>query len=129
MHVLVDEIIAQSSESLLECSLCALRNMCVGCVENQEELSRCNGMTPVLKLLHSSVRKGILEIVTSLLVKVGERGARGLALRTISIPPPPHLLAHLQSLASFRGDGAPALMPLGNCWPDLTLLPRTFAGV
>jgi hypothetical protein len=70
VHVLLEELQLQTSPSLLECSLFAMRNLCINCLENQEELSRCNGMIPLLKLLHSCMRQEILEVVASTLVKV-----------------------------------------------------------
>lgn len=70
VHVLVEELQLQRSPSLLECSLCAIRNLCINSLENQEEISRCNGMIPLLKLLHSCMRHEILEVVASTIVKV-----------------------------------------------------------
>jgi hypothetical protein len=70
VQVLVEAVQAQVSASLVECSVCALRNLCINCAENQEELSRQNGMLPLLQLLHSCTRRELLDAVAATLVKV-----------------------------------------------------------
>jgi len=52
IKVLVNTITSdKSSTQLVECSIAALRNICVNNRENQEELGRCGGIDPILKYL------------------------------------------------------------------------------
>jgi hypothetical protein len=50
-----------ASAELLECAVAAIRNICVGCRDNQEELSRCGGIQPLLMLLQRETRPQLLE--------------------------------------------------------------------
>jgi hypothetical protein len=49
------------SQELLECAMAAVRNICVGCRDNQEELNRCGGIQPLLTLLKRETRPQLLE--------------------------------------------------------------------
>ena len=49
------------SPELLECAVAAIRNICVGCRDNQEELNRCGGIQPLLMLLQRETRPQLLE--------------------------------------------------------------------
>ena len=50
-----------ASPELLECAVAAIRNICVGCRDNQEELNRCGGIQPLLMLLQRETRPQLLE--------------------------------------------------------------------
>eukprot|EP00286_Rhodomonas_abbreviata_P026118 CAMPEP_0181297504 /NCGR_PEP_ID=MMETSP1101-20121128/5275_1 /TAXON_ID=46948 /ORGANISM="Rhodomonas abbreviata, Strain Caron Lab Isolate" /LENGTH=1295 /DNA_ID=CAMNT_0023402445 /DNA_START=231 /DNA_END=4118 /DNA_ORIENTATION=+ len=48
---LLTMIKTQSNRQIVECAVAAIRNLCVSCPENQEELNRCGGIQPLLSLL------------------------------------------------------------------------------
>jgi len=56
MHVLVELLIVSPSHDLVECCVCAIRNLCINSPEHQDELCRCNGMVPLLQLLHLNTK-------------------------------------------------------------------------
>mmetsp|Transcript_46453 Transcript_46453/g.109131 ORF Transcript_46453/g.109131 Transcript_46453/m.109131 type:complete len:1208 (-) Transcript_46453:95-3718(-) len=49
--VLLSLIKNEGNRQVLECAAAALRNLCVACPENQEELNRCGGIQPMLTVL------------------------------------------------------------------------------
>ncbi|EKX39207.1 hypothetical protein GUITHDRAFT_154479 [Guillardia theta CCMP2712] len=53
----------------MECCIVAVRNLCVNSREHQEELHRCNGITPLLELLQADTKPQLLEYVAGALAK------------------------------------------------------------
>ena len=70
MIVLVEQLTYERSADLVECCVCAIRNLCINSQDHQEELMRCQGMVPLLQLLHCNTRPQLLEYVASAIAKV-----------------------------------------------------------
>ena len=54
---------------MIECCVCGIRNLCINSLEHQEDVARCNGMVPLLQLLHPNTKSRLLEYVSSAIAK------------------------------------------------------------